>query len=57
MTIVHWLLNRAKEPSTYAGFSGLALALGLSETEWAAVGTAAAAVCAAIAVIIAERGA
>jgi hypothetical protein len=55
MTIVHWLLNRAKEPSTYAGFSGLALALGLSETEWVAIGTAAAAVCAAIAVVIAER--
>jgi hypothetical protein len=33
----------------------LALALGLSETEWVAIGTAAAAVCAAIAVVIAER--
>jgi len=57
MSILQWVLVRAKEPSTYAGLSGLALALGLSEAEWNAIGTAAAAVFAAIAVIAAERGA
>lgn len=57
MSVLQWLLDRTKEPSTYAGFSGLALALGLSDAEWSAIGTAAAAVCAAVAVVIAERGA
>jgi hypothetical protein len=57
MTILQWFLDRAREPSTYAGLSGLALAMGLSESEWNAVGTAAAAVFAAVAVIVAERGA
>ena len=57
MTALTWLLDRAKEPSTYAGLSGLALALGLSDTEWSAIGTAAAAVCGAVAIVIAERGA
>ena len=40
MKIVSWLLNRLKEPSTYAGFSGIALALGLSGEEWSTVYTA-----------------
>lgn len=57
MTALTWILDRAKEPSTYAGLSGLALALGLSDAEWSAIGTAAAAVCGAVAVVIAERGA
>jgi hypothetical protein len=57
MTALSWILDRAKEPSTYAGLSGLALALGLSDAEWNAIGTAVAAVCGAVAVVIAERGA
>ncbi len=57
MNTLQWILARAKEPSTYAGLSGLALALGLSDTEWNAIGTAAAAVFAAVAVVVAERGA
>jgi len=57
MSTLQWLLARAKEPSTYAGLSGLALALGLSDTEWNAIGTASAAVFAAVAVVVAERGA
>jgi len=57
MTVLTWILDRAREPSTYAGLSGLALALGLSDAEWSAIGTAAAAVCGAVAVVITERGA
>ena len=57
MTALSWILDRGKEPSTYAGLSGLALALGLSDAEWSAIGAAAAAVCGAVAVVIAERGA
>ncbi len=56
MTAIEWLLARAKEPSSYAGLSGLALALGFSDAEWQALGTAASAVFGAIAVIAAERG-
>jgi hypothetical protein len=57
MSALKWILDRAKEPSTYAGLSGLALALGLSDAEWSAIATAAAAVCGAIAIVIAERDA
>jgi hypothetical protein len=57
MTAIHWLLDRAKEPSTYAGLSGLALALGLTDAEWSAIGAAAAALFGAVAVIAGERGA
>jgi hypothetical protein len=56
MNVLTWLLERAQEPSTYAGLSGLALALGLTDAEWSAIGTAAAAVFAAVAVVVAERG-
>jgi len=54
---LEWIVNRLKEPSTYAGLAGLALALGLSDAEWMAIGTAVAAVSAAVAVVVAERGA
>ena len=37
MIVLNWILDRAKEPSTYAGLSGLALALGLSDAEWSAI--------------------
>lgn len=40
MQIVSWLLNRLKEPSTYAGFASVALALGLSDAEWSVIATA-----------------
>ncbi len=57
MSALKWILDRAKEPSTYGGLSGLALALGLSDAEWSAIATAAAAVSGAAAIVIAERGA
>jgi uncharacterized membrane protein YuzA (DUF378 family) len=40
MNLVSWLLNRLKEPSTYAGFAGVALAFGLSDAEWSVIATA-----------------
>jgi hypothetical protein len=40
MNIVSFLVNRLKEPSTYAGFAGIALAFGLSDAEWSAIATA-----------------
>jgi hypothetical protein len=55
MKIVSWIANRLKEPSTYAGFAGMALAFGLSDAEWAAVSTAAAGVAGLIAMFLSEE--
>ena len=54
MSFVHWLLARLKEPSTYAGFAGLALAFGLSDVQWAAVSTAVAGLAGDAAVFLTE---
>lgn len=54
MNFVHWLLARLKEPSTYAGFAGLALALGLSDVQWAAISTAVAGLAGVAAVFLSE---
>ena len=43
-----------KEPSTYAGFAGIALALGLSDTEWATVSTAVAGLAGVAAMFLSE---
>lgn len=54
MKIVSWLVNRLKEPSTYAGFAGIALAFGLSDAEWSTVSTAAAGVAGLVAMLLSE---
>jgi hypothetical protein len=54
MKIVSWLISRLKEPSTYAGFAGIALALGLSDTEWATVSTAVAGLAGVAAMFLSE---
>lgn len=54
MNFVSWLLNRLKEPSTYAGFAGLALAFGLSDAEWTAVSAAVAGLAGVAAVFLSE---
>jgi hypothetical protein len=48
-------LSRLKEPSTYAGFSALALAFGLSDAQWAAVSTAVAGLAGVAAVFLSEQ--
>ena len=40
MKLVSFLVSRLKEPSTYAGFAGIALAFGLSSEEWSVIATA-----------------
>jgi hypothetical protein len=55
MNVVHWLLGRLKEPSTYAGFSALALAVGLSDVQWAAISTAVAGLAGVAAVFLSEQ--
>ena len=54
MKFVSWLVNRLKEPSTYAGFAGLALAFGLSDAQWTAISTAVAGLAGVAAVFLSE---
>lgn len=55
MSIVNFALTRLKEPSTYAGLSGLALALGVSGDLYTAASSAIAAVAGLIAIVLAEK--
>jgi hypothetical protein len=55
MSIVNFVLTRLKEPSTYAGLSGLALALGVSGDLYTAASSAIAAVAGLIAIVLAEK--
>jgi hypothetical protein len=54
MSIVNFILARLKEPSTYAGLSGLALALGVSGELYSAASAALAAVAGLVAVVLAD---
>ena len=54
--MVQFILSRLKEPSTYAGLSGLALALGVSGELYNAVAGALAGVAGLIAVLLVEKG-
>ena len=54
MTVLLWILGRLKEPSTYAGVAGLALAFGLSDVQWAAISTAVAGLAGVAAVFLSE---
>lgn len=48
------IIKALSEPSTYAGFSALALSLGMAEEEYTAISTAMAAVFAAVAIYLKE---
>lgn len=50
-----WIITRLKEPSTYAGLAGLALAIGLSTEEWSAVSTFLAGAASLVAVLLGEK--
>ncbi len=54
MALLTWALHRLKEPSTYAGFSALALAFGLSDAQWAAISTAVAGLAGLAAVFLSD---
>lgn len=53
--MVQFILSRLKEPSTFAGLSGIALALGVSGELYNAVAAAVAGVAGLVAVILAEK--
>lgn len=48
--------ERLKEPSTYAGLAGVALALGVSEALYGALSAAIAALAGVVAIVLKERG-
>lgn len=54
--MVQFILSRLKEPSTYAGLSGLAMALGISTHMYEAAAVAVAGIAGLVAVILAEPG-
>ena len=56
-SVVYWALNRAKEPSTWAGLVGLAVVFGVSSEQWSMTGNAVAVVAAAIAMFVSEGNA
>jgi hypothetical protein len=53
--MVQFILSRLKEPSTYAGLSGLAMALGISTHLYEAVAVAIAGVAGLVAIILADK--
>ncbi len=53
--MLNWVLERLREPSTYAGLAGLALAFGLTDAQWDAIATAVAGVAGLAAVFLAEK--
>lgn len=53
--MVQFILSRLKEPSTFAGLSGIALALGVSGELYNAAAGAIAGVAGLVAVILAEK--
>ena len=55
MKLVNFALSRLKEPSTYAGLSGIALALGVSGDLYTAASSAIAAVAGLVAIVLAEK--
>lgn len=54
--MVQFIISRLKEPSTYAGLSGLAVALGISGELYNAAAAALAGIAGLVAVLLAEKG-
>ena len=53
--MLNFVLSRLKEPSSYAGLSGIALAFGISAEFYSAAATAVAGVAGLVAFILAEK--
>jgi hypothetical protein len=53
--MLNFVLSRLKEPSSYAGLSGIALAFGISTEFYSVAATAVAGVAGLVAFILAEK--
>lgn len=49
------ILDRLKEPSSYAGIAGIALAFGISSDEWQTISTAIAGIAGLLSMILKEK--
>lgn len=54
--MVEWIIKRGQEPSTWAGFAGLAAAVGVSQPLFTAVSAALVGIFSVVAVIMSEKG-
>jgi hypothetical protein len=54
--MLEYIVDRAREPSTYAGFAGLAAAAGMTNDQWQAVAAVVMAIAGVFAVFINEKG-
>ena len=52
---MQWIIDRLREPSTYAGFTGLAATIGISVPMYGAVTGVIGAIAALAAVVMAEK--
>jgi hypothetical protein len=55
--IMNWIVERLKEPSTWAGFAGLAAAVGISTPLYAGISAVGVAIAGLIAVLVSEKSA
>lgn len=53
--MLRWIINRGKEPSTWAGLTAIVIAAGLTDVKWTAISGILVAVFAALAVFLPER--
>lgn len=53
--MLNFILSRLKEPSTFAGFAGLAAAIGIAEPVYQAASSVLMAVASLVAVLLAEK--
>lgn len=49
------ILDRLKEPSTYAGLSAIMIAFGVSSDQWTTISTALASVAAVVSMLLKEK--
>ena len=55
MKMVSWIVNRLKEPSTYAGVARHALAFGLTDVQWQVISAAVAGLAGVAAMFLTEK--
>lgn len=52
---MNFIIDRLREPSTFAGLSGIAIALGLSNDQWTAISALVAGIAGVVAVFVTEK--
>jgi hypothetical protein len=55
--MITWIVNRLREPSSWAGLGALAVTAGVGQEQWTAIAQTGAGICALLAILLRERGA